>query len=99
MKKSNLKTAVMAVLLICFGVTFSSAQSEDRKERKKRPSFSNLVERMDENEDGKISKTEVKGRLKENFSSIDTDEDGFISEEEFKAIAKERRREKKSSNK
>ena len=96
MKKMSLKTSVIAGLFICFGITFSNAQSKDEK-RKKRPTFSELVEKMDENEDGKISLEEVKGPLKDNFTSIDTDEDGFISEEEFKAMPKPKGRGKRSN--
>ncbi|WFO16446.1 hypothetical protein M601_001100 [Cellulophaga baltica 4] len=39
---------------------------------------------MDKNEDGKLSKDEIKGPLKDNFDAVDTDEDGFITEEEMK---------------
>ena len=38
---------------------------------------------MDTNKDKKLSKSEVKGRLKENFDQRDTNSDGFITEEEM----------------
>ena len=47
---------------------------------------------MDKNEDGKLSKDEIKGPLKEDFSKVDTDEDGFITEEEFKNAPKPERK-------
>jgi hypothetical protein len=50
----------------------------------KRPEFSELLGKMDENKDAKISATEAKGPMKERFSQIDTNKDGFISEDEFK---------------
>jgi Ca2+-binding EF-hand superfamily protein len=45
---------------------------------------------MDANKDGKLDITEVKGRLKEQFSSIDSNKDGFITAEEFKSKAPRR---------
>ena len=47
------------------------------------PSFSELLEKMDTNKDKKLSKSEVKGRLKENFDQRDKNGDGFITEEEM----------------
>lgn len=39
---------------------------------------------MDKDEDGKLSKEEIKGSLKNDFAKIDTDKDGFLSREEVK---------------
>ena len=47
------------------------------------PSFSQLLAQMDANEDGKISKSEVKGRLANDFSRVDSNSDGFITESEM----------------
>jgi len=47
-------------------------------------SFSNMLKNMDTNNDQKISKTEAKGKLKENFEKRDGDNDGFITENEMK---------------
>lgn len=95
MNRTKFKTAVLI-----FGITvFTSApafgQAEGRKERQP-PEFSDLLEKMDANEDGKLSQDEVKGRLKEHFSKIDADEDGFISEEEFKNAPRPKRREREN---
>ena len=38
---------------------------------------------MDANEDGKLSKKEVKGPLKKDFDKIDSNEDGFITKKEL----------------
>lgn len=46
---------------------------------------------MDANEDGKLSKEEVKGPLKNDFTKIDTDEDGFLSKEEIEQVPKPER--------
>ncbi|UMB54830.1 DUF1566 domain-containing protein [Lutibacter sp. A64] len=48
------------------------------------PSFENLLKKMDVNKDNKLSKNEVKGRLKENFDRRDINKDGFITEDEMK---------------
>lgn len=87
----NIKKTMM-IVAVGFGfVTISCAQSEDRKP-KEPPTFSQLLEKMDESEDGKLSEAEVKGPLKKMFSKIDTDEDGYITEEEFKKAPKPERR-------
>lgn len=88
MKKINLKTAVLSLAFMAFGMTFSMAQSQRKNEQQKPPTFSELLKQMDKNEDGKLAKAEIKGPLKDNFDKIDTDEDGFISEKEFKKAPK-----------
>ncbi|MDN3666586.1 EF-hand domain-containing protein [Algibacter miyuki] len=60
----------------------------------KAPLFSELIEQMDANKDGKLAKSEVKGPLKNDFSKVDTDEDGFISEAEFENAPKPERQER-----
>ncbi len=48
-----------------------------------RPSFSQLLDMMDSNKDGKLSKPETKGPLSEDFDRVDINKDGFIKEEEL----------------
>lgn len=88
MKKISLKTAVLSLAFMAFGITFSMAQSERKNEQQKPPTFSELLKQMDKNEDGKLAKAEIKGPLKDDFDNIDTDGDGFISEKEFKKAPK-----------
>jgi len=38
---------------------------------------------LDKDEDGKLSKKEIKGPIKDDFAKIDTDEDGYITKEEL----------------
>lgn len=95
MKSKTFKTVVLAFGIALFMSTNSYGQSQDRQERKERPTFAKLLKEMDANDDGKLSKDEVKGPLKEGFSEIDTDEDGFISEKEFKNAPKPERKERK----
>jgi hypothetical protein len=48
------------------------------------PSFSQLLSEMDANKDGKLAKSEVKGPLVNEFSTIDANGDGFLTESELK---------------
>ncbi len=59
-------------------------EQKQRNEKEGRPSIADLFAEMDSNEDGKLSKTEVKGPLQSDFSKIDSNNDGFIEEDELK---------------
>ena len=80
MKNSKLRTAVLVFGIVLFMSNNSFGQSEKRDDRKEPPTFSELLEKMDANEDGKLSKKEIKGPLKEHFDKVDADKDGFITE-------------------
>lgn len=92
MKLHKLRTAILVFGIALFMTNTSLGQSDDRKERREPPTFKELLEKMDANEDGKLSKKEIKGPLKEHFAKVDADEDGFITEEEFKKAPKPKRR-------
>lgn len=47
-----------------------------------------ILERMDKNKDGKISKSEAEGRIAENFDRIDTNKDGFLDRAELLIMAR-----------
>ena len=53
-----------------------------------RPSFDEVLEMMDSNKDSKISKTEAKGPLSENFDTMDKNKDGFLIKEELGSVGK-----------
>lgn len=55
------------------------------------PSYTELLSQMDANKDGKLAKSEVKGPLLNDFSTVDADGDGFLSEEELKNAPKPQR--------
>lgn len=46
-----------------------------------------ILERMDTNKDGKISKSEAKNRIADNFDQIDANKDGFLDRKELLAMA------------
>jgi Ca2+-binding EF-hand superfamily protein len=81
MSNKGIKLGLFAIALLAF--SFGNAQ-----DKKTPPTFEELIEKMDANEDGKLSEDEVEGPLKDMFSDIDTDEDGFITEEEFENAPK-----------
>jgi len=47
-----------------------------------------IFDRMDKNKDGKISRDEAQGRIKDNFDRIDTNKDGYLDKEELLRMAK-----------
>ena len=96
MKTKRFKNAIIA-LLFCLGFTGISNAQRRQPQQKEPPTFAQLLEKMDKNEDGKLSKAELKGPLKENFEKVDADEDGFITEAEFKKAPKPKGRKQKSS--
>jgi hypothetical protein len=61
-------------------------QNGGNGQRRQPPAFTDVLAKLDADKDGKISKTEAQGPLKNHFSRIDTDGDGFITAEEFKKI-------------
>ena len=57
-----------------------------------------VFQHLDTNDDGKISKDEARGLIKQDFDKIDTNKDGLISFDELMAAAKERREQKGATN-
>lgn len=94
MNSNRFKTAVLVFGITVFASYTSFAQSQNREGRKKPPTFEQLLEKLDANEDGKLSKNEIKGPLKDDFAKVDADEDGFITEEELKNAPRPKRKQK-----
>ena len=80
-KLTNSTTFKGTLILVAFLATQNQSFAQDRNQGP--PSFSQILTELDQDEDGKISKTEAKGPLKNDFAKIDANEDGFISEAEF----------------
>ncbi len=92
MKNSTLKLAIsIGIIGILTSCNLKAQQRERNSDRRVPPSFEELLEKMDKDEDGKLSKAEVKGPLKNNFDKVDLNEDGYINEEEFKKAPKPKR--------
>jgi len=84
MKRNIIKVGILFMAMI----TFSIAEMKAQNNKKERPSYEELLEDMDADEDGKLSKDEAKGPLNDHFDEIDKDEDGYITEEEFENAPK-----------
>lgn len=100
--KRSIKTIVVAALVA--GVMVACASQNNQRQQSSQgergqgqrgqggaPTFAQILSEMDANGDGKLAESEVKGPLKNDFSTIDTDEDGFISESEFENAPKPER--------
>jgi Ca2+-binding EF-hand superfamily protein len=92
MKRDKFRMALLIVAIALFMTNSAFGQSDDKQKRREPPTFKQLLEKMDANEDGKLSKKEIKGPLKEHFDEVDANEDGFITEEELKKAPKPKRR-------
>ncbi len=79
--------AVQLLLLTACSAQKTTTSSNDNQKKQGPPSIEKLLE-MDTNKDGKLSKTEVKGPLSDQFSEIDTDKDGFLSKTELENAPK-----------
>ncbi|MDO6472855.1 EF-hand domain-containing protein [Maribacter sp. 1_MG-2023] len=90
MKRITLKTGLLFAMLVAFGTVTANAQSKG--DRKEPPTTTELLKQMDKDEDGQLSKEEVKGPLKDDFDKIDANEDGFLSKEELDNAPKPKRR-------
>ena len=96
MKSNTLKTGIITgVLAVAFTLNINAQPSERQERGEKPPTYEELLEKMDKNEDGKLSKKEIKGPLKNVFSEIDTNEDGFITEKELEKAPKPKRKERR----
>lgn len=82
--------------------TKTKTKAGDRPTRgggdKKGPPSIDEVFKMDANNDGMLSKTEVTGRLAEQFDVIDVDNDGLITRTEFENAPKPQRGQRPKRN-
>lgn len=103
MNTRNLKLVIAIMTLALFTSCKSSSEAENtsnttqsrnktsHKRQGGQPNVKQLIAQMDADKDGKLSVSEVKGPLKNDFSKIDTDEDGFLSEKELENAPKPQR--------
>ncbi|WP_366186346.1 EF-hand domain-containing protein [Flavobacterium ovatum] len=90
MKNRILK--IVCSLVLFLGTANAFAQPNENQERKAPPTAEQLIKEMDANKDGKLSKEELKGPIKNDFTKIDTNKDGFLSLEELKKAPKPERK-------
>lgn len=64
--------------------TTPDERSQRGKKNSEAPRFTEILRQMDSNGDGKISKSEAKGPMIDQFSKIDSNEDGQITADEYK---------------
>lgn len=99
MKKLGLATAA----IILFSLVNASAMYAQGKQKESNgpeagpPSIENLFKKMDADKDGKLSKAEVKGPLKEDFTKVDVNDDGYLTKEELKKAPKPKRKNQKKN--
>ncbi|MFO7902655.1 MAG: EF-hand domain-containing protein [Planctomycetota bacterium] len=89
LKTLPLLSAALAILLLPWTVS-----AEDKKDGPPRRGPAAMFDKLDENDDGTISKDEISekapDRLKEMLKKSDADGDGKVTREEFRAATKER---------
>ncbi|WP_109437403.1 EF-hand domain-containing protein [Aquimarina sp. AU119] len=89
MKSKTIKLGLVLSFIALMMSCKSNAQSDtEEKEHHQPPSIEEIFKMMDDNNDNKLAKEEVRGPLKRDFSKIDTDEDGFITKEELEKAPK-----------
>jgi len=106
MKSLTLFIAALSISFVGCKSTKTTVQeeeviSESRSDRDKsrqggreRLSPDQMLAQFDTNKDGRLSKSEVKGPLTDNFDTIDTNNDGYLTLEEIKNAPKPERRQR-----
>lgn len=97
-----LKTMIIFVFTVTFFCCKPSTKSNDdnivNPREGQAPSVTDLINEMDTNKDGKLSKSEVQGPLSNDFSTIDTNNNGFLSKEELESAPRPERREPRETS-
>ncbi len=89
MKKVMFKVFITAMISASFASCSMAQKSATSGQTKPAPpSVTELLTKMDSDNDGKLSKAEVKGPLANDFSKIDTNSDQFLSKEELEKAPK-----------
>lgn len=91
------------LILFTFTVLISCKSNQQKKDRQQpngqRPSSTEIISEMDSNQDGKLSKSEVKGPIADGFATIDSNNDNFLTLEELqKAEKKQENRPPRQTN-
>jgi len=99
MKKFGLTIATIALfsLINADALTAQDREKDGNRPEGGPPSIENLFKQMDADKDGKLSKTEIKGPLKDNFDKVDANNDGYLSREEIEKAPKPKRKGQRKS--
>jgi len=82
---------VLGVVGFVVGQDKKPGDAPDKKDKGKMTPealVQSILDRMDKNKDGKISRDEAQGQIKENFDKIDLNKDGFLDKEELLKMAR-----------
>lgn len=93
MKKKHITSIGSFALGFLFLTSCGNAKEQPTAEyesttSRQQPSVIELLTEMDEDKDGQLSRSEVKGPLEQDFDRIDLDKNGFLSVEELKNAPK-----------
>jgi Ca2+-binding EF-hand superfamily protein len=69
------------LILVCLLAAGTAMAQSDQSDRKAPPTADELIQKLDKDQDGKISKAEFDGP-DEHFTMMDKNEDGYISKDE-----------------
>lgn len=85
-----MKNISLLILTIIFLISCKSNQekNEQQEPNGQRPSSTQLMSEMDSDKDGKLSQSEAKGPLANDFKNIDANDDGYLTIEELNAKEK-----------
>ncbi|MBT8244148.1 MAG: EF-hand domain-containing protein [Winogradskyella sp.] len=87
-RKIGILVIGLALLTACSTTQNQRTEQSQRNQSRDVPSADQLIAKMDANKDGKLSKSEIKGPLANDFSKVDTNNDGYISKEELEKAPK-----------
>lgn len=94
-----MKTILIGITMTVFLATTVSAQEPATKQKSNPPNVEEVFKKMDANQDGVLSKDEVKGRLAKDFVKIDADKDGLLSRAELEKKPSKRSSSKRKTDK
>lgn len=82
----------MATMAFASYQLHGQSDSDEKRSRRKPPSIDQLFKDLDADEDGKLSRKEVKGPLTKHFNTVDLNEDGYLTREELEKAPKPERK-------
>jgi Ca2+-binding EF-hand superfamily protein len=82
---STLALAVAASSGAAFAAASNSPTTAAKDPGKREQRILNMINRLDTDKDGKVSKAEMEASMNTTFTAVDTDKDGFLSRQEVEA--------------